>query len=382
MKNEYFTDSMRENLASYIVSFLQNLLFRAESGYGYFYGYDLARNKPIEPVYCEVTGYGLSFHSFLSALTGDVEHLDLVKLLAEFLMVARSKVSGSAILYGFYPSKDAWSSLAYSFDNGVVAKAFFDAYRALNSKKYLDHGLRISEWLVSAMQRSDGGFAAAYDYGEKGFIDFNTWYGNGGCLHGKLAIPLLTAWKLSGDDRFRDSAEKLLAWLLKLQMDNGAFRAREDTNYVFHHTHCYALEGFLYAWHELGDDRYLDVAVRGAKWLARIQHRSGGLPDLYPYPIFVRRLVTDATAQAIRIWLILHKITGNEFWLMHAEKGLGFLKSIMFRRARAHGALPAHVWYPLYSARRTHTWSMMFAAQAFVFSKKELSLSEMMQYLF
>lgn len=83
-------------------------------------------------------------------------------------------------------------------------------------------------------------------------------------------------------DVYRDSVEKLLAWLLRLQLNNGAFRARKGDNYIFHHAYCYALEGLLYAWHVLGDDKYLDTIVEGAAWLARTQHKSGGIPEKYP----------------------------------------------------------------------------------------------------
>jgi len=69
-------------------------------------------------------------------------------------MSALSRTSGSAVPYGFYPSRSEWSSLVYSFDNCVVAKEFFDAYRFLGDRGLLEHGLGIRDWLVDVMQRS------------------------------------------------------------------------------------------------------------------------------------------------------------------------------------------------------------------------------------
>ena len=361
------------------------LLTKVNNGFGYFYGYDLAKGKPIEPIYCEITGYGLSLHSFLSILS-DSKHRDLVRGLSKFLVSACSRSSALVLPYGFYVSKNQWSSLVYSFDNGVIAKGFFDAYRVLSDAVLLERGLGICEWLVSVMQSDNGAFRAAYNYEKGVFTDFDEWYGDNGCLHGKLAIPLLVGWRLSGDSRFRESVEKLLSWLLRLQLADGGFRAKEGADYVFHHAHCYALEGLLYAWHVLRDDRYLNAVVRGAEWLARVQFRNGGIPDFYPSS-FVRRLATDATAQAVRIWLALYKILCEDKWLKLAERGLGFLGSAVFRGGRWRGALPAYVYSlgPLRRAvPRVHTWSMMFAIQAFTMYENlgKLSPSDIIEYLF
>lgn len=378
---------MTRNLYRLLLTLRHTLLFEARDFSSYFYGYDLRRMIPIEPLYCEITGYGMSLNSFLYNVLRSEEFHSTVEKLSNFLTSALSKTPSSVVPYGFYLGENKWSTLAYSFDNGVVAKGFFDAYRFLSRKEVLGHGLRICNWLVTHMQNDDGSFRAAYDYNRRVFMDFSEWFGDRGSLHGKLAIPLLLAWRLSGEDRFRESVEKLLSWLLRLQLDSGAFRAREDADYVFHHAHCYALEGLLYAWHVLGDDRYLDAVVRGAEWLIRVQHRSGGVLEAYPSRRLVRRLAVDATAQAVRIWLLLYKALGGEVWLEHAERGLGFLERNMFKRGEAHGGLPAYVYLigPIgYRARRIHTWSIMFAIQAFLYYQllDRLSLNDMIEYLF
>ena len=133
----------------------------------------------------------------------------------------------------------------------------------------------------------------------------------------------------------------------------------------------------------LGDDEYLDAVVKGSRWLARVRHESGGIPDFHSNGL-VKKLVTDATAQAVHIWLILYKykLTGSEYWLNCAEKGLKFLHNVMFRKGPAYGALLAHVYAlgPVrYAVPRVHTRSIMFVVQAFTMYEylEKLTLDEM-----
>ncbi len=382
MSHEFDND-----LVEKLLFFLKKaLLVKVYNGLGYLYGYDIGNNKPLEPVYCEVAGYGLSLHTFLY-LWLNKEQYEYIGGLLSFLDYSFSQNNSHVAPYGFYPSKNVWDELVYSFDNGVIVKGLLDAYKILNDKKILEKSLKVSEWLINNMQYDDGSFRAAYNYSRKAFVDFDKWYGSKGCLHGKLAMPFLFIWRLSGNERFRESSIKLVQWLLNLQLSNGAFRAKEKANYVFLHAHCYALEGLLYAWYFLGNDEYLDAIIRGAKWLSEVQYKGGGIPVLYPSSRLLKRVAIDATAQAIRIWLILYKITDNMYWFRRAEAGIKFLNKTSLKNKCKKGLLPAYTYIigPItHNTCRLHTWSIMFAIQSLIMYEnvEEMKLREIIERLF
>ena len=102
------------------------------------------------------------------------------------------------------------------------------------------------------------------------------------------------------------------------------------------HAHCYANEGLLFAYHELGTERYLESVWKAGEWLLRIQNRDGSINMEYKRrwwrmgrrmteKIFPRR-VTDATAQAMRIWLILFYLDGDPRFLYASHRAERFLR--------------------------------------------------------
>ena len=343
-------------MGSAIDGFIESRLTMHSGGWAaHYYGYDHRSSKPIEPLYTEITGYGVSLRLWRGGG-------GLVDELSSFLRMAAGPAGG--VVYGYYPGSGRWSGKAYVFDNGVVAKGLLDAYRATGRRSYLEQALTVCRWILG-MQVGDGWFRAAYDYSAGDYYSPGEWYGDGGCLHGKTVMPLIDAYRVTGSDTYLEAVEKTLGWLLGLQHESGGFEARPGAGYVFSHAHCYAMEGVLYAWAALGRDDLLDAAVRGAGWLARVQSRRGGIPERYPWGGggLRSRLSLDATAQAARIWMIMYRLTGEEYWLERAEAAIGFIEALPSRG----GGLPAYLERlgPVSRASaRTHTWSLMFTVQA------------------
>ncbi len=302
---------------------------------GFYYGYDFSKNKPIRPIYTEITSYGISMiialnrYGFRNIVEG--EH-DLIDKLVKFIVKATyNGCSNRATSYGFYDNENAWSSLCYSFDNAVVASSLIDyafLYHGRNSE-VIRVAKNIVNWLVDTMQLDSGGFRAAYDRDRKVFVDFNKWYGSNGCLHVKHLIALLKAYKVLGNPRYFEASLKLIKWALRLQTSNGYFPAREGENYVFHHAHCYAVEGLLYAWYMLRNESYLNSILSASDWLKNIFSRYNAITMTYPVKNLNVKLVTDATAQAARIWLILYKVTGDKDYLELIDKAMNFLLKAM-----------------------------------------------------
>lgn len=95
------------------------LLVKVDGSYGYFYGYDLGKRRPVEPVYSGIMGYGLSLHVLLHMLN-KYDTRSIINGLVRFLVEACSRARDFAASYGYY-LEGVWSNYAYSFDNGVVA---------------------------------------------------------------------------------------------------------------------------------------------------------------------------------------------------------------------------------------------------------------------
>ncbi len=327
------------------------LLVEGEGWSAYPYGYDSSKDRIIEPLYTEITGYGVSMSLWLGR-RAEAERL------ATF--IEKAGAGRGPALYGYYPSKSRWSGRIYVFDNGVVARSLLQLHRATGNDGFLDHAERILSWIIG-MQEPSGWFHAGVTYPDGLPLSHSEWYGDGGCLHGKLMIPLLDAWRLTGRDEYLDSATRLMRWLLSLQHGKGFIEARPGAGYVFHHAHCYAVEGLLYAWSVLGGDALFEAVEKAAGWLAHVQLDDGGIPEKYPYGVRFR-VASDATAQAARIWLLMYRLTGEHYWVERALKALDYLARL------PGGGLPAYTTRIGPVSRpspRTHTWSLMFAVQAF-----------------
>ena len=87
---------------------------------------------------------------------------------------------------------------------------------------------------------------------------------------------------------------------------------------------------FLDGYQEIGDQRYLDAAVRSGQWYIRAQRADGGLfrgtyrdfnTDSFGH-------ATSGIACAAKLWARLRKATGDDSWLGPIRKALAFCMSM------------------------------------------------------
>ena len=125
------------------------------------------------------------------------------------------------------------------------------------------------------------------------------------------------------------------------------FRPDSDGSPGYLHAHCYAVEGMLAL-----PDAPRELVERAAVFLAEAQDASGGIPRWWPRhqdPV----LAADATAQAVRIWLLLDR----ERFRDNIRLGTAYMGRII---GPGGGVM--------YSPRRNHenSWATIFAVQAFI----------------
>jgi hypothetical protein len=339
-------------------------------------GYDWQR-RHYPFVYSEITGYAVS--TFVNAYrwTGDEVYLSLAGQAARFLLRLQGGVTDGAAR-GAIPHSLSLPDLEvqrqyYSFDGAMCLQGLLDLHAVRPDERLEEAACAIGDWLVERMQRADGAFWAMYDgaTGERQHAGEN-FYDDGGCLHAKHAIGLLRLSQATGDGRYAEAARRVCDWVLALQDEDGAFRASERLPEVVSHPHCYAAEGLLYAHYVLGVERYLEAARRAGEWLLRVQNRDGSVNMAYRQRWWrmgrrvVEKLfpphVTDATAQAVRIWLILYYLDGETRFREASRRAASFLRCMQCVSAadpNAYGGFYYARGHPMMFA-----WCAMFSVAA------------------
>jgi hypothetical protein len=272
----------------------------------------------------------------------------------------------------------------------MCINGLLDLYQTTGESPYRRAGELAGQWLVEKMQRSDGSFLALYDADERRFgkteIE-HTWYYDGGCLHAKNAIALLKLARASEEKQFEKAARKACNWVLHLQNHDGALWRSRQRDYVFTHAHCYATEGLIYASWTLEEEEYLKAAVKAADWLLTQQGKDGSLVYEYEpawrgmkglaerarregYRVLFERKRTDATAQAVRIWLILYLLQNDPKYLWASQRAIGFLCSVQCTdspdKERIGGVYHGRLDFLLFRRpeRVFASWCTMFALSA------------------
>lgn len=350
----------------------------AELPGGLHRAYDAATGT-YAPLYPEVTAYALQLHLGLWRKGGDVKDLEAAVQSGEWLLMVQG-AAGSAVA-GAFPYAVNRADTAggwYTFDTAVVAHALVELGEETGNPTFSSAAERAAAWVLRH-QRPDGSFAAF-----EGQASPVSWASDGNCLHGKLAILLGALWIRSRDSRYRKAADKLLGWVSTLQRPDGGIPTSPHADYIFLHSHCYAVEGLLVGATQLQQPSLLRAATRGANFLARQQQRTGALPRyLGPgalaylkevgarFPHLRQRWVpadVGATAQAVRIWSWLQRTAGVDF-SSQIDVGLAWLERCQLRGPdhRVYGGFPAGIdrllgweWREL----RLYPWVTVFVADA------------------
>jgi uncharacterized protein YyaL (SSP411 family) len=193
--------------------------------------------------------------------------------------------------------------LFYVFDTGIFVSSLFDLYDFTKEEAYLRQAQQSIDWMFS---KWDGKQFSAVD--EAPF--HKAWYHLSSVHLAKMAIPLLKAATHLENMEYEKIAYKLLEKYRRLQLECGNFQINDDTEITMTHPHCYAIEGFLFAYYHSKKNEYLEVAGKASSWLILNQNKDGSFYREYSIEKEenekVRKTKTnDATAQATRIWKVL-----------------------------------------------------------------------------
>jgi uncharacterized protein YyaL (SSP411 family) len=329
-------------------------------------------------VYSEITGYAVSCFVNMYRWSGETRYLDLARQSAQFLLDIQDKTDRvafrGAIPQGLsLPELDVMPQY-HSFDAAMCLQGLLDLNAIEQTPVLRMTSQSIGDWLVTQMQQESGAFLSMHN-ALTGEITHNTGqvFDDGSCLHAKHAIGLLKLGHLTGDDRYTKAARRVCDWVLNLQDKDGALWTTEAHEKVVSHSHCYATEGLLYSYEVLKDTRYLEAAHRAGLFLLQAQNQDGSINIDYKQTwwrmgrriaekVFPRR-VSDATAQAIRIWLALYYLQSNPRFLKASFQAQKYLQRVQVSTSNdpnASGGFPYWPGHPM-----MYTWCAMFAIHAF-----------------
>lgn len=265
---------------------------------GAYKSYHSKRKKG--PPYPEITAYAINLACILYKRKKQEFFLNRAEKCAEYLLNTNKN--------GGVPSLT--DNLLYTFDTGIFISSMFDLYEITENNTYLNEAKKSLEWICSLW---DGKcFRAVSEIPKDGL-----WCHFPSVHLAKLAIPLIKASIFLKNQKWEKMAFKLLDHYKKLQLENGRFLICENIDKIMTHPHCYATEGFLYAYYYSKEKEFLEIAMKSADWLSEAQNEDGSFFRWYPLSekaadhglkrpkSKLPPKVTDATAQATRIWKLL-----------------------------------------------------------------------------
>jgi hypothetical protein len=188
--------------------------------------------------------------------------------------------------------------------------------------------------------------------------------------------------RISNQDNFYNAGMKICDWGERLLDKNGFFWANPRKKYVFTHAHCYATEGYLYAYYLSKKPKYLNTAKKAAEALIRLQNDDGSLYRIYKCKLSFKRWINeklypwktvDATAQAVRIWSLLYSLDKEEKFLKPAKKGIDFIIKMQRLDVKDHNMIGG-LFYQCCNtfgekriSKIMFTWCTQFSLSAFMF---------------
>ena len=335
------------------------------------------RERSYPFIYSEITGYAISAYVNAYRWTGNELYLAVARESAEFLLRVQN-LSKEYRIEGAVPHSLSLPHLTplrryYSFDSAMCLQGLLDLNTVHPVPALRESARGIGDWLVHRMQRPDGAFISVVDgITREDRPDGDEVFGDGGSLHAKHAIGLLKLSDATGDHRYAVASQQVCDWVLCLQDNDGAFHATEQMEQVVSHSHCYATEGLLFAHDALGAERYGEAARRAAEWLLSIQNRDGSINIAYKRRWWrmgrritekmLPRRVSDATAQAVRIWLALFYLDGDDRFLRASRRAADYLRRAQCTSSPDHNALGGLTYWPGHPMM--YAWCTMFALNA------------------
>jgi len=245
------------------------------------------------------------------------------------------------------------------FDTGQIIEGLTSLYKKTNDEKFLISAKRAGNFIVEN-QDGDGKWSK-FTYNNIP----HTYYS-------RVAGNLLKLYEITGDEKYKISAEKNLQWVIKQQNENGYFKfsAFRNNELPYLHNIVYILEGLWKGYKILKNEIIFASFIKTVDKLLEInKERDLILYSQYDenWNYFRKDKCIVGLAQWAGLLLNLYKFTKKEDYYSQAIKTIFYLKSKQIQRGGKNilGALPDTI--PIWGNYRKFTfsnWTVKFFVDA------------------
>jgi hypothetical protein len=314
------------------------------------------------PAYPETTGYVIGTLLDHAARTGDEGLRRRAREMGDWEIEVQNPDGG--VMEGAFSSPPTKS---VAFNTGMVVFGWVDLHEAFGDERYLEAGHRAGRFLAR-IQHEDGTWRGEH-----------TLHANPHTYHSRVDWALLRLAQATEDDEFAAAAVRNLDWVLSTQQENGwfewcNFRAGELPN---SHGLAYTMRGLLESSVLLGDERYLDAAVRTAHAMLGVFRRLGRLPGTFgrDWSPGASWICVTGLAQTGGVWLRLYQETGD---VVLRQAGLEAVEQAAALQSRSawravDGAVPGSFpIYGRYAPLQYPNWAAKFLADSLALRERVL----------
>jgi hypothetical protein len=287
----------------------------------------------------------------------DAHDLDLTRHVREttgWLKRAQDAGMDRGVSYGVFFGKDF--DVSYPETTGYICSTFVEQEHHTGEGEFLRRAVEMGDWEI-AVQLPEGAVMGGKFNTAPTPAVFNT----GMVLLGWSALISRT-----GEERYRSAATRASEWLLSVQEPDGRW-VRGNSKYADPGGTLYnvmAAWGLCEAGVALGEDRYVQAAIRNGEYCLSRQHQNGWLPDCCLSN--VEEPLLHTLAYSMQGLIGIGRLTGREELVAGAQK----LADAELRIMSAEGFLPgrqrqdftaASDWCCLTgSAQTSAVWSQLY----------------------
>lgn len=294
------------------------------------------------------------FATLYAPLASDLDRARHASEAMAWLKRAQDAGADRGVSYGVRFGEDF--DVSYPETTGYICSTFVEQEQLTGDGELLQRAIEMGDWEI-AIQLADGAVMGGKVNPHPTPAVFNT----GMVLLGWSALVLRTR-----EQRFQSAAARACEWLLSVQQPDGHW-ARGNSSYANPEGTLYnvmAAWGLCEAGVALGEDRYVQAAIRNAEYCVSRQHENGWLPDCCLMNVHEPLLHT--LAYSMQGLIGIGRLVGRSDFIASAQK----LADAELRIMSAEGFLPglqrqdfsaAASWCCLTgSAQTSAAWSQLY----------------------
>ena len=303
------------------------------------------------PSYPETSGYIIPTLFNYADFAADLSYQSRAIKIADWLLTLQLE-DGSFPIGPLWPE---WERKPIVFDTGQIIQGLVRIYKETAKGDYLESAQRAGSWLVK-IQDEDGCWRKFTSLGYVHTYNVRT------------AWAMLELDQVMPSESINEAGRLNLDWALTQisgagWFQNAAFRLEEDP---LTHTIAYTIEGLLESGLLLSEEKYIIAARNAADSLLERQEQDGFLKARYG-PGWVSKddwSCLTGTAQMAGIWFRLYEYSGDERYILAAQRANQFLKHKQKRVSQnpgvAGGIAGSFPIYGDYEPYRYLNWAAKF----------------------